>query len=828
MLLILSASGSLLADDETVAFRSWVDKALLSNAGKPQPKAGLEVARQDYGTPQEMKEKGHGTLQLRQSIIQTPLKIGEQAFKHGLGTRTESVISVRLPSPAKVFSAQIGIDNNTTTKGKFGTAIFTVEAGGKKLFTSAVCRAGEAPVSVNLGLPGISTIVLRARWSDTTEILYSHADWADAKVTLENGKELFLDELPVDTGEVEFSDEIPFSFMYDGKSSADFLSGWKREVKSEAPSKGKERHVITYTDPETGLEVRCEATCFTERPAIDWVMYFKNNGNADTPILERILPMDFRLGLTKDVILHHSNGSYVNERDFLPIDENIKPKACVKLEPQGGRSSSGTLPFFNLEWNGGGLVGAIGWSGQWAFSLERDEGRQATLQAGQKTIHLKLHPGEQIRTPRILLVSWQGQDRLLGHNRLRRLLLDYYVPRVNGEIAIPPVAGMVGVGGQTEQNQKAPMPDMAEMGFETFWMDAGWYEGSVTSWNQGLGNWIPKKDAFPNGLRPVSDEAHKRGMKFLLWFEPERVMNDTRIAKEHPEWLMFSTKTKPEGNWTALYNLGNPDACAWLTDYISKCITDWGIDIYRQDFNMGPLGFWQAADAPDRQGMAENRYIEGLYNMWDELRKRHPNLTIDNCASGGQRIDLETISRSYTLSQSDTACCGESPPVWDQAQNAGLSLYVPLHSTLIQIKYLLCQYNIRSSATMGSCLFYGQIKEKEVIRKRFDEIKFLRPYYSGDYYPLFEINVNESAWCGWQYDRPDLGKGFVMCFRRAQSPYDRVALSLHGLDTNATYQVTNVDAGTKQTLTGAEMGKQFAVEIIEKPGTVLVVYEKVK
>ena len=71
--------------------------------------------------------------------------------------------------------------------------------------------------------------------------------------------------------------------------------------------------------------------------------------------------------------------------------------------------------------------------------LHRDQGPRLTLQAGQQKTHLVLHPGEAIRTPRTLLVSWEGDVPLRGHNLLRRSLLEHYVPRIDGEVAIPPL-----------------------------------------------------------------------------------------------------------------------------------------------------------------------------------------------------------------------------------------------------------------------------------------------------------------------------------------------------------------------------------------------------
>ena len=75
-----------------------------------------------------------------------------------------------------------------------------------------------------------------------------------------------------------------------------------------------------------------------------------------------------------------------------------------------------------------GMIAAIGWSGQWRASLERSNTGPTTLRAGMEKLSLVLHPGEKIRTPRILILPWKG-DRLVAHNRFRRLMLFEYVPR---------------------------------------------------------------------------------------------------------------------------------------------------------------------------------------------------------------------------------------------------------------------------------------------------------------------------------------------------------------------------------------------------------------
>ena len=109
--------------------------------------------------------------------------------------------------------------------------------------------------------------------------------------------------------------------------------------------------------------------------------------------------------------------------------------------------------------------------------------------------------------------------------------------------------------------------------------------------------------------------------------------------------------------------------------------------------------------------MTEIRHIEGLYAMWDELRQRHPGLAIDNCASGGRRIDLETTMRSFPLWRSDFSDVGGPEhgarlQIGDQSQTAGLSRWIPLHTAAV---WSFTPYAFRSAMSSGVVL-YGDIR----------------------------------------------------------------------------------------------------------------------
>ena len=170
-------------------------------------------------------------------------------------------------------------------------------------------------------------------------------------------------------------------------------------------------------------------------------------------------------------------------------------------------------------------------------------------------------------------------------------------------------------------------------------------------------------------------------------------------------------------------------------------IKEFKIDVFRTDFNIEPLPFWRAADEPNRVGMTEIRHVEGLYEMWDRIRDENPGLWIDNCASGGRRIDLETISRAVPLWRSDT-CCWPGHPEWDQNQTLGLTQYLPLFSCAA---WDPSPYVFRSGANPGAIMQFNFLDDnfnEPLARAALAEAKENSKYWYGDFYPLTEVKRN--------------------------------------------------------------------------------------
>ena len=780
------------------------------------PAIGIEVRRQDYST-----------LHFGRSCMDTPIKIGGKEFKHGLGTHANSELVVAAPAGALKFNAFAGIDNNYDTQGIRGTAEFSVEIGGKEVFRTPVLKGGDAPVPVSIALPdGTKQIVLKVGTTPDGPA-YDQSDWADAQFVMADGSVRWLDEGRREAFLPESA--APFSFVYNGKPSSEFLKNWKRAVETKN-EQDFVRHKVQWTDPKTGLIVTADVKAFKQYPAVDWVLFFENGSAQDTPILESIQALDWKLGTgnaKRPVVLHQLEGDACGERSFKRVDTALEAGKSIRIAPSGGRpSNSSAFPFFNLQYSDTGIITAVGWSGQWAAAFDRAEAGPTRVAAGMEQTHLLLHPGEKIRTPRIVVMPWKG-DRTAAHNRWRRLLLFQYVPKNNGKPARLPIAQQcfdrysgTRADWATEAGQIAAAKSAHEMGMDTMWLDAAWFPGGFPN---GVGNWYAKPKEFPNGLKPVSDWCHEKGMKFVLWFEPERVAKGTQIATEHPDFV-FGGK---EGG---LFKLNDPVARRFMTELLSKRITEYGVDVYRNDFNMDPLGYWRGNDAPDRQGMTEIRYVEGHYEMWDELLAKHPGLMIDNCASGGRRIDIETCMRSVPLWRSDTSC-SPGHPEWNQLQTAGLSQYIPFHTACAWIPD---PYDFRSAATIGAITQFDYMAQgfpMDAAKAAVSEAKENQKYWYGDFYLLSNVSIAPEQFVAYQFHRADLDGGLVLAFRHPECNYLGLILGLQGLNPKTAYSVEYSDDArqkTVRTVSGKELLEGTDLRIPSKGGSLVIRYKPVK
>jgi len=761
----------------------------------------------------ESVRQGWEVMRVGQSFVQNPICIDGHHYEHGIGVHADSEVRLTSEIPMKRIRGVVGVDQNTDTlknRGGHCRITFSIETGGQEIWASKPLSLKDGGVAFDVLLPDVAVITLKAEAEDGW-IHYAHADWGDLRLELVDGSETWPGE---SLREQCLPHEMIFGFTYDDKHSDIMLSNWEQRWDIEHLPAGVRLFRKSYHDPQTKLTCILEIKAFDGLPALEWVLRLRNDGEANTPILKDIQAMRVVWACARETTLHRGHGSRGMPDDFRYCVEPVPASSEFIMSAGGGRSSTDWLPYFNLHSQESGVAAAIGWSGQWAAKISRAEDNRVHLLAGLENSHLTLYPGEEIRTPSIALVFWQGEP-MDGNNELRRFIIAHHTPRIADKpIQAPFTTGQWG-GIKTEKHLRTiSHVRRHELEYDFYWMDAGWYgtaegfseEEATAKWYGEAGNWSANPIAHPKGLRSISDAAREAGMGLLLWFEPERAFWGTQITQEHPEWFLGDRIEKSN----VLLNLGIPEAREWITDFISGRISEWGIGCYRQDFNFEPLPYWRSADTDDRQGMTEIRHIEGLYAFWDELRRRHPNLIIDNCASGGRRLDMELVGRSISLWRSDFQCLGGGDALGIQSHTSGLSYWLPLHGTSSDFRPSDTYYF--RSALSAALNFHVPAPEDTPEDYPWDwhykmstDYRRARPFYYGDYYPLTPYSVTREAWMAYQMHREDLDAGIILMFRRDKSPYTKAALRLLGLKSDATYVMEDADTTDTWMATGESL-----------------------
>ncbi len=631
---------------------------------------------------------------------------------------------------------------------------------------------------------------------------------------------------------------LPFSLIYDGRHSDELLGSWKKSARIRQLTGDRTERTCTWTDPKTGLQVRCIAIGYGDYPVSEWTIYLKNTGKSNTPIIESIQGLDARFdrkASDPEFVLNGIKGDFCTADSYEPFTLTMGPDFTKKFAPPeySGKSSDGPdgWPYWNLRVPGGGVILACGWPGQWQSTFSRDAGNSLRVKVGQQLTRLYLKPGEEIRTPLIAMLFWQGKDVVRAQNIWRRWYMTHVIPKVNGKRQPPitqiQVSGSVDTKDVERYLEAGIKPDIC-------WRDAGWYPTEDGPYKGGdawlnTGTWEVDKTRYPNGFRPFSDKVRAQEMQFLLWFEPERVGDpNSWLGKNHPEWIL------PRGSAGDILDEGNPEAWKWLVDHIDGMIKSQGLDWYREDMNgEGPAPAWRKHDAEDRQGITENFYVQGHLAFWDELKHRNPGLHIDSCASGGRRNDLETMRRAVPLLRSDYQFPSQGDvAIGNQGHTYGLSSWLPYYGTGV---YGIETYKVRSFLVPA----FGVIPPRgwesaddtrAATKRAYDEARKVAPLMLGDYYPLTEYSLDTGRWIAWQFSRPEQGDGFVQAFRRENCDDSTVTYRLNGLSSKASYQLTDFDSpNEKQVISGKDlMTKGLTIDVKDKPGAAIITYKKVK
>lgn len=587
----------------------------------------------------------------------------------------------------------------------------------------------------------------------------------------------------------------PFTFSVDGEKFNP--AEWTKSVTDAAEEVyrgGKTKYITLKKD---SLEVTAEVTVFEKNASCQWTVYVKNTGSTNSGIISDFYALDSSFATGKADI-YYSIGSDTKAGDFSLVKKSLS--SARTFSGNEGKPTEKYMPYFNVNGAESGIVFGIGWTGQWDAEFSQKDGNTAVT-VRQQNFNAYLLPGEEVRSPLVSLTFYDNDNALKGFNQFRQWITDCVYPDnvTKNQYLVMEVAGPLST--RTSDEIIEILDGFEDDVFEhtdAFWMDAGWYSYNE-GWYDGVGNWTVDTSRYDNGIIELSSYAKEKGLGHVLWYEPERVYPDTVFHKkgsENKQWLIDI------GDDNSMWNLANEDAFNYYCEYICNSLKENGVTVYRQDFNFAPIEYWEKADAEfydGRTGICENHYVTNLYRYLDYLTDNIDGLIIDNCASGGKRLDLEMTFRSIPFWRSDYNCAVHSDLFEaTQSQTYGISFWLPMSGTAHN---MTSEYSSRSAITPLMLMdFYAHTHAD------FDYHHEQKELMSGNYFPLDFGSYDKNKMLSMQYMSEDGADGTVLVYKRSGVNRNEYTVTLNGLHPDAQYEIIDFDGVIETKMyTGSEL-----------------------
>ncbi|MCF8545323.1 MAG: alpha-galactosidase [Aquiluna sp.] len=344
------------------------------------------------------------------------------------------------------------------------------------------------------------------------------------------------------------------------------------------------------------------------------------------------------------------SGSWVKERQ--PNRRDIQPGIFSREVREGRSSHDYTIVQLAMTKGANYQTGEV-WSLGLAFSgnsrhkIERTQTGRTSISASELLLpgEMILEQGESYLAPSVI-ASYSDS----GIDGITNSIYKYVRSRPNHPQRPRPLTLNVWEAVYFDHNLEklSELADVAkEIGVERFVLDDGWF-GSRRDDLRGLGDWVISKDVWPQGLGPLIEKVKSCGMEFGLWFEGEMVNPDSDLYRAHPDWILSAGgRVPPTGRYQQVLNLTIPEAFEHVLSQVDAVLSENEIAYIKWDHNR----FLIEAGGNNKPIVHEQTLA--IYRLFDELKKRHPGLEIESCASGGGRIDLGMIDHADRFWTSD-------------------------------------------------------------------------------------------------------------------------------------------------------------------------------
>jgi alpha-galactosidase len=549
------------------------------------------------------------------------------------------------------------------------------------------------------------------------------------------------------------------------------FAGHKEEVR-----RGGKRLVCTHTDENLKLRVQSVYEAFDAIPVVRRYSRVINEGTS--PVGIEFLSSAMLHGLADpekydhELRIHFAFNSWMSEAQW----HKLRPSEMGFVENErtswsearagsvGSWSTERYLPMAMAENTKLGLIWfwQIEHNGSWYWEISNVSARSNNADdvyaylGGPDDLHAaawkNLQPGETYQTVPVAIGCVRGGfgEAIEALTRYRRVAC--MQPRKdNAKCPVIFNDYMNCLWGDPTEAKELPLiASAAKAGCEYFVIDAGWYAEANEDWSQTIGAWEPSASRWPRGLKFVLDRVRQAGMVPGLWLEPEVAGAKSQLAKKPDKWFLMRHGKRVLKNSRYMLDLRNPEVRAYLDQVIARLVNEYGVGYIKMDYNVDTLQGTELNADSFGQGLLEHNrahlaWLEGILG-------RYPDLTIENCGSGGGRMDYAMLSRLQLQSMTDQENYLKLPAILVGASAAVLPEQLAIwsyplananadHASFNMVTAMMCRIHQSGRLDSLSALVAAQVSEgiriyKDVLRKN---IPTAVPFY-----PLGMPDVTDS------------------------------------------------------------------------------------
>lgn len=462
----------------------------------------------------------------------------------------------------------------------------------------------------------------------------------------------------------------------------------------------------------------------------------------------------------------------------------------IVIENRRGISSHNHNPYFILdrdatETSGEVYFGALKITGNFSGVVEQTPYGETLAQLGLNSHDclIELKPGDSFEAPGIICGYSDSGFETMSHNLHRfareRIMRGGTRPVLYNSWEATEFH--VNSRDQIKLAQKA-----AELGAELFVLDDGWF-GERHSTQNGLGDWYVNEGKFPNGLEELIGEVKNLGMMFGIWVEPEMVNPKAQLYQDHPDWIYhYETRVSDTSRVQYVLNVTKPEVREFMYDMLDSLLTRYDIDYIKWDANR-PI----SQTGPQRD--IWYKHIQTVYGIVRELKKKHPQVLFEACASGGGRIDYGILEVFDDFWTSDNTDAYDRLHIQDSYSRIypikAMRAWVTDCPNFLSGRVIPLTFRYHSamlgSLGVGCNILKFTPEEVELSQRMISLYKDIRPIIQeGDFYRLENTSANDY----FLYEYQKEGQGVIFVFLpQSKVGHRSTTLRLRGLEEGSNY-----------------------------------------